>query len=144
MGGLWAAAALLDAAAIWILVTSPGVAEALAGGGAILLSTGGLWWARRTRAPVAALAAAPPPCTYRPAREGESAADYYGLRDIPAGELARPAPARRFARTDPAAGGPTQPVAAGPTGSNTPAAIDWSDFDAARAAYTENRPDGRD
>ena len=99
-------------------------------------------------AATAVRASSPPPCAYRPGHTGESAAHYSGLREMPARAAATtasapPATARthRFAREpyrDPAQtyrkvdadGRATRRAMAG-----AELRIDWSSFDAARAAY---------
>ena len=97
-------------------------------------------------AATAVRASSPPPCTYRPGHTGESAAHYSGLREMPARAAAAGAPpatarTHRFAREpyrDPAQTYRKVDADGRATGRAMAGAelrIDWSSFDAARAAY---------
>ncbi len=143
-GGLFASAALLAAGASAFLATATRFSDVAVGAGAMAVVL--------TGSALAVRASSPPPCTYRPGHSGESAAHYYGLREIPARAPAAtaaaiagapPATARthRFAREpyrNPAQtyrnvdadGRATRRAMAG-----AELRIDWSSFDAARAAY---------
>ena len=155
-GGLFASAALLAAGASAFLATASRFSDVAVGAGAMALVLTGSALALR--------ASSPPPCTYRPGHPGESAAHYYGLREIPAGAItsaaasAPPAHARRAtppapqphpatARTHRFAREPQRDPAqtyrkVDADGRATRRAmagaelqIDWSSFDTARAAY---------
>jgi hypothetical protein len=150
---LWIAAALLDLVAAWMLASAARPADVVVGATALAISLLGLWWA----------IARPPACARRAARPGESAARYYGLRDLGAAPAAlQPPPIRppgsRFMRT--AAGPPVTTAAPRrplppprPTpferyaqveadgrrlrhgAAQGPLGIDWDAFDAARATW---------
>ena len=151
-GGLFASAALLAAGASAFLATASRFSDVAVGAGAMAVVLTGSALALR--------ASSPPPCTYRPGHPGESAAHYYGLREIPAG--ATRAPRQRATGVRPRAT-PPAPTATARTyrfhpgalprpGADLPQGrrrrpatrramagaelqIDWSSFDTARAAY---------